>query len=559
MSSEMARSQKSSFLHDRVPTENQAHSVPERHSGIGNGSMHSPSRQTGLVFALGLVITALLALIAATVNSRNEDRLLTLQVREAGTVLAGILPTIETPIASATAIADATNGATSQFDDYMASYVGGGSLVAYAALCGQVNGEPVQLTSVGTPASASTSTTSNQCRFLSNAEATSGLSVLGFIGTSRNVAYTYTAAGAGRRFGVFGETSFPANRRAAIPTSSAFSDLNFALYLGRTKQYETLLEATVPVPITGRQATVILPFANVVLTLVGTPTQPLGGALSQDLTLIVSIVGVALTLGATFMTERLVRRRRSAVRLADDNRRLYQEQHTLAASLQHALLPDDIPNIDGIELDTHYMAGREDMDIGGDWFDVISQDNDRFIFVVGDVSGRGERAAIVMALLHYAIRAYAADGDEPSGILTKLCRLLRVERDGHFATVLCGSVDIKSRLVTLASAGHFPPLLVDPRGAFFVNMKVGPPIGAGAATGFVPTTVEVQEGSILLAFTDGIVERRGEGIDIGLDRLREAALSADGSATSLLNVLVNELVPDGSDDDIALLGFRWQS
>jgi hypothetical protein len=523
----------------------------------GSGPGARPSPLTGLVLVVGLVITALLALVAATVNARNEDRLLSLQVREAGTTLAGILPTIETPLASATAIADATNGAASQFDDFMANYVGVGSLIDYASLCGQVSGQTFLVTSVGASALGKDQPGSAQCRFLADPQTTTGLSITGFIGTSSRVGYTYTEPAPNRRFGVYGETLFPADRRVSIPKSSAFSDLNFALYLGRTRQQSALLETTVAGPITGRQATATVPFANVVLTLVGTPTQPLGGALSQDLALIVSVLGVILTLGAAFMTERLVRRRRAAVHLAGENHRLYQEQRTIAATLQDALLPAHIPTIEGIELGTRYLAGREDMDIGGDWFDVISQSGDSFIFVVGDVSGRGERAAIVMAQLLYAIRAYAAEGDQPGEILTKLHRLLRVELDGHIATVLCGSVEIGARRVTLASAGHFPPLLVTDRRAAFVEMAVSPPIGTAVSTTIVSTTVDVSVGTTLLAFTDGIAERRSESIDVGLERLRHTASGIGGAIDGLLSGLVSGLVPDGSEDDIALLGFRW--
>ncbi len=91
-----------------------------------------------------------------------------------------------------------------------------------------------------------------------------------------------------------------------------------------------------------------------------------------------------------------------------------------------------------------YLAGVEGVDIGGDWYDVLPLDDGRLLLVIGDVSGRGLRAATVMASLRYAIHAYAAQGDAPDLILTKLSKLLDVERDGGFATVLCGTIDVRA-------------------------------------------------------------------------------------------------------------------
>jgi serine phosphatase RsbU (regulator of sigma subunit) len=275
------------------------------------------------------------------------------------------------------------------------------------------------------------------------------------------------------------------------------------------------------------------------------------------LAFIVGIGGVLLTIGAALVTERLVRRRRSAEGLAADNRRLYGEQKSLASSLQRALLPVDLPHIKGIEYDTRYMAGTQDMDIGGDWFDLIERGPGEFVFVVGDVSGRGDQAAIVMASLQYAIRAHATEGDSPSSILSKLCHLLHTKDDGHFATVLVGSVDVATRTVTLANAGHFPPLLMTEAEDTFIQTPVGLPIGVSSDATYDTTTITVPEGATLVAFTDGLIERRTEIIDEGLERLRHAAHGSTEPVADLLTEIVEKLLPQGSTDDAALLAFRW--
>jgi len=180
------------------------------------------------------------------------------------------------------------------------------------------------------------------------------------------------------------------------------------------------------------------------------------------------------------------------------------------------------------------------------------------MFVVGDVSGRGVQAAVVMASLHFAIRAYAAQGDPPSQILTKLCALLDIRKDGHFATVLCGHVDRSRREVALSSAGHLPPLLVSDRKGTFVDLAVGPPIGVATDATYPTTSVHVPNDCTLLAYTDGLVERRGEILDIGLEDLRQSVIRSDRPLDRVLSDVVEELTSKGSDDDIAILGLRWK-
>ena len=511
-----------------------------------------------MVLVLGLIVTGALASLTATVNDSNENHLLQEQVREAGTVLTGALPDIETPIASSAAIAGVTAGQAGPFERFMSAYVGPDGPFAYAALCGTKDGAPVVLASVGVPGQDAAAGEPAQCRFVAGTETKPGLSVQGIVDGGTRLGYQFVPPGSALSYGVYAETELPAHRRATIPESSAFSNLDFALYLGRGEQADELLETTTDqLPIAGRKSATVVPFANTELTLVGTPTQPLGGSLSRDLTLYVIVFGVVLTVGAAVLTERLVRRRRSAEVLAVENRRLYGEQQTVSSALQRALLPKVMPDIPGVEIATLYEAGLEVMDIGGDWFDLIKCPDDGFIFVVGDVSGRGLQAAVVMASLHYAIRAYAAAGDSASSILTKLCALLDVDRDGHFATVLCGHIDGERRVLTLASAGHLPPVLVSQQRGSFVEMDVGPPIGIVEGAEYPTTTTALPSAGILLAFTDGLVERRGEGIDTGLAQLRDAAIRGGNPLARLLADVVSQLTPEGSDDDIAILGMRW--
>jgi serine phosphatase RsbU (regulator of sigma subunit) len=163
-----------------------------------------------------------------------------------------------------------------------------------------------------------------------------------------------------------------------------------------------------------------------------------------------------------------------------------------------------------------------------------------------------------MASLRYAIRAYAAQNDDAPAILGKLSELLSVMEDGQFATVLCIEVTAEGRQMTVTSAGHLPPLLIGPDQAAYV--EVGLPVGVQRGSAYSSATVSAPAGATLLAFTDGLVERRGESLDDGLERLARMAGEAsreNGSLASLLDTLVTEL-PDGrAIDDIAILGLRW--
>jgi hypothetical protein len=512
------------------------------------------ARLTLIVLAVGLVVTASLAFLAATADNRNENRLLSLQVSEAGIALAAAIPAVQTPLAAAAATATATNGDAASFDSSVASFVGAGRAFAYAALCDLRGG---QARTVATSGQTYLVSPNSNCQFFADHPTVYALAVTGFADRGTRIGYAYRPTTTPSNFGIYVETALSPNRRVTLPKSFAFSDLDYALYLGKTARPSALVEATTSqLPITGRKATTTFPFANTSLTLVGTSTQALGGALSRRLALIVALLGIVLTIGAFFMTERLTRRRRSAERLAAENRRLYAEQASIARTLQRALLPDELPRIEGLATGARYVAGLEAMDVGGDWYDVVSVADDLALFVVGDVSGKGMEAATLMASLHHSIRAYAAQGNRPDDILSALCHLLDIGRDEHFATILCGTVDVRTRQVSLASAGHFPPLLITGTGAEFVPMEVGPPIGVETDTEYTPTTFTIPEGSTLLAFTDGLIERRGESLDVGLARLRHSADGGDRQLDELLTDLIDELTPDGSVDDVAVLALR---
>lgn len=513
---------------------------------------------TVLLAVVGIVVTGGLVWLSAVVSDHTQRHLLGLQVDQAGIILGEVVPTIRTPLASTVAVADATGGNASKVVSFVGRDVGTAKGTPFVSLSLWQLGAagPHRLLSLGAPAELGKRPAKLE-QFLSTAPP-GRLEVTGLMpGPAPRIGYTVVSA-ASPAYAVYAETRIPADRRAKPPSTSAFNDLNFALYLGTSARRADLVEATVPTPLPGPTASTTIPFGSAHLEFVASPTKPLGGGLLPALPWIIAVAGALLTVAGIVLSERLTRRRRVAEGLAAENHRLYAEQRTIAQSLQTALLPQELPIVDGVDVSVRYVPGDERIDIGGDWYDVIRCDDHTFVFVVGDVSGRGLPAAKTMASLHYAIRAYAAQGDDPPTIVGKLGNLLDVGRDGQFATVLLGHADVPRHELTVVNAGHLPPLVVTGTDAHFIDTTTCAPIGVAAGS-YRTSTVRVPPRGSVIAYTDGLVERRGEILDVGLDRLRRVAAAHDGPPGALLDAVVTELTADRPSDDIALMELRWKN
>ena len=525
---------------------------------------------TGTV-ALGLLVTAALALLSHSLYTSNEKRLLELRGREVASVIASAQPATQTTFASAAAFADATHGDPRQFRHFIAPDVGSARAQQFVSISLWRLRAPdaPPIVTLGTP-STLTPRTAQTRAFLAENAATPKLSVIGLRHGPllTGIGYAFDTPGTGRYL-VYGERPLPKDRRSRFRKDQAFSEINYAFYLGPAADPNNLLVTSVShPPIRGTTQRVTVPFGNTVLTLVIGPRQSLAGTLPQRLPWIIAIGGVILSLGVGWLVARLTRRRRSAEHLAGqlesaltENQRLYAEQRTIAQTLQQALLPDELPPLQGAEASARYEPGEQGVEIGGDWYDVIPLSDRRLLLVVGDVSGRGLAAGTTMASLRYAIHAYAAQHDRPEEILRKLSRILSVSDGGQLATVLCALIDIDAHTITLASAGHLPPLLMDGGQAAYLDTDVGVPIGVEHDVSYTSRTLTAPAHATFLAFTDGLVERRGEQLDDGLDRLRAVAMASppdgNGDLQDLLDRLLGELRAGSQSDDTAIVGLRW--
>jgi serine phosphatase RsbU (regulator of sigma subunit) len=522
------------------------------------------------VLIVGLLVTAGLVVLTRALYDHNEKRLLDLRVRELAAVVQASQPRTQTPLASASALADATSGDVRKFKQFIRPYVGSGQLYPFVSVSlwdarATVRGP---LAVVGQRPELQPSSAYGRA-FLARVVRTPQLALIGLTPPDlMRIGFAYTTPAFGGRFFAYGESQLPADRRSRLQSNTAFSDLDYALYLGDNERTENLLVTSLnQLPIRGRRATTKVPFGDTVLTVVVSAHQSLAGTLPHRLPLIIAIVGVALTLGGGVLTVGLTRRRRAAEELArrlegalSENQRLYDEQRTIAQTLQHALLPEELPHIPGIETSARYEPGERGVEVGGDWYDVIPLGNRRLLVVVGDVSGRGVRAAATMASLRFAILAYAAQHDPPARILSRLSNIISVAETGHMATVLCALIDIDSREITVASAGHLPALVVSDSDGAYVLPKIGVPVGVQPGAEYISTTIQAPAAATFLAFTDGLVERRGENLDRGLERLRKAAIGEDQAGLSeLLGRLVDQVRPAPSEDDTAIVGVRWKA
>ena len=226
-----------------------------------------------------------------------------------------------------------------------------------------------------------------------------------------------------------------------------------------------------------------------------------------------------------------------------------------ARTLQEHLLPARLPTIDGLDSAARFVAA-DDVGVGGDWFDMFRLPDGGVGVVIGDVAGVGLRAAIVMTRLRSALRAYAIESSTPSEALTRLGRKFAHFEHEEMATVLYMTLSPDLSRLTWSSSGHLPPVMAAPgNDTILLEGTHGEPIGFRLPRPPIDAAAELLPGSTVGCFTDGLVERRGESIDVGLERLRVAF--GAGEPEQVCNLVMSELI--GSShvyDDTALLVFR---
>ncbi|MEV0533197.1 SpoIIE family protein phosphatase [Kitasatospora sp. NPDC050463] len=260
-----------------------------------------------------------------------------------------------------------------------------------------------------------------------------------------------------------------------------------------------------------------------------------------------------------------------------DNARLYRREHERALILQRSLLPPGNPAASGLEIACRYLPSNNNTEVGGDWFDVIPLPGNRTALVIGDVMGRGLRAAVAMGQLRTAVRTLAMLDLDPAEVLTALDEIARglgddsapagsptpygrltstadeEAREVYLATCVYAVYDAVTRRCIFANAGHLPPVLLSPdEPARMLDVPPGLPLGVGGEP-FEEVELTLPDGAVLGLYTDGLVESRKHQLDEGLRAFR-TALSAEGKGLEdLCDHVLGELNPHHGEDDIALL------
>ncbi|MFJ7629461.1 SpoIIE family protein phosphatase [Streptomyces sp. NPDC097595] len=270
-----------------------------------------------------------------------------------------------------------------------------------------------------------------------------------------------------------------------------------------------------------------------------------------------------------------------------DNARLYRREHERALILQRSLLPPGDPEAAGLDIACRYLPGNTANEVGGDWFDVIELPGHRTALVVGDVMGRGLRAAVAMGELRTAVRTLALLDLEPAEVLSALDEVARglgapgaasasggggaqwPSRAAHksreadlsevyLATCVYAVYDPVTRRCTFANAGHLPPVVVEPgEAALLLDVPPGMPLGVGGEP-FEEVEVELKEGALLALYTDGLVESRDHPLDEGLAALRKALVEPAQPLEDVCDRVLGSLHTRHGEDDIALLMARIQ-
>ncbi len=246
------------------------------------------------------------------------------------------------------------------------------------------------------------------------------------------------------------------------------------------------------------------------------------------------------------------------IAVAIENAQRFEQQRNAAEILQRSLLPERLPAVGFAELASRYVPGSSDITIGGDWYDAMMPDDDRLVLAIGDVAGHGLRAAVVMGRARHSLEFCISEGLSPGVMLQRMNRFLYGAREPDLVTAAVASFDAHTRMLTVASAGHPPILLLEPGGSTtYVQVVNGPPLATMEEPRYDEVHLEVAPGTVVLLYTDGIIERRGEQLASGFARLSQAAQEGPAGPGELADHLLRNLLPvDGPDDDVAILVAR---
>lgn len=227
-------------------------------------------------------------------------------------------------------------------------------------------------------------------------------------------------------------------------------------------------------------------------------------------------------------------------------------EHEVAVTLQRSLLPRALPDLEHTVLAALYRPGEDGLEVGGDWYDAVERHDGTAVLAVGDVAGRGERAAATMGRVRHTFRVLAFEGHGPAHLLATMHRALRLD-DTDMSTALVVELAADRRSARVASAGHLPPVLLAHGRAAVVPVEAAPPLAVTSQCRPEELTVPLAGDAVLVLCSDGLVERRGETIDDSLARLCRAAEGLAARPAGEWPDALADLVGPGTGDDVVVL------
>ena len=251
---------------------------------------------------------------------------------------------------------------------------------------------------------------------------------------------------------------------------------------------------------------------------------------------------------------RLLQLAADRIAMALDHARLVRERD-VALSLQQSLLPERLPEMPGLTLAARYRPGQGGL-VGGDWYDAIPLPDGGVGLAMGDVVSRGIRAASVMGQLRHVLRTRALEGDGPRALVEHMGEMVRGLERREMVTLGYLALDASGREIRHVSAGHPPALVVCNGEARFLDEARGMPLGAVAHPRYDEGSFRIDADSLIVLYTDGLIERRDRAIDEGMERLRTVALAAGSDPETVSQALSDDLIDDATEDDVALLVVR---
>jgi len=238
-----------------------------------------------------------------------------------------------------------------------------------------------------------------------------------------------------------------------------------------------------------------------------------------------------------------------------------RREHEVAVRLQRSLLPDRLVEHPNVSIAARYHAAGDQLEVGGDWYDTFEWSSGEIGVMVGDVVGHDLEAAAAMGRIRAAVAALAPTmPPDPSNVLDALQRVARGRDGTRFVTAACAVLDPVTGVLYFAAAGHPPPLLIGRSGTVWLQADPLPPLGTLNVTFPPAQRVELAPGDCVVLYSDGLIERRGESLDIGLDRLSTAcSQTSTGDVERLLDRLVDDLAIEGAEDDNVIIAMRWRT